>query len=92
MKKIVFPLSVLVMGLMSCQSHTNLIQPGPVTVMTQDSSKLWIHDSDIGKNLYQVWKSGKYGPGTKVYLVDSNQFNQLRSRVYGYPTMMTHNQ
>jgi len=78
MKKLVFPLSVMVMGLMSCQSHSSLIQVSDFTVMTQDSTKLWIRDTEFGKSLYQTWQVELAKQDrTKVILVDSVEFENL---------------
>lgn len=81
MKKLVFPLSVMVMGLMSCQSQSSLVQVSDFTVMTQDSSKLWIRDTEFGKSLYETWKKDSFSPTkTKVELVDSVEFHTLCSK------------
>lgn len=78
MKRLIFPLSVMVMGLMSCQSQSSLVQVSDFTVMTQDSSKLWIRDTEFGKSLYETWKKDTYSPAkTKVELVDSVEFYQI---------------
>jgi hypothetical protein len=69
------------MGLMSCQSHSSLIQVSDFTVMTQDSTKLWIRDTEFGKSLYQTWQKDSFGPDkTKVTLVDSVEFGNLCNR------------
>lgn len=77
MKKLIFPLSVMVMGLMSCQSHSSLIQVSDFTVINQDTTKLWILDDSVGKNLFKVWNTGIYGSKTEVQLIDSVTFKSL---------------
>lgn len=66
------------MGLISCQSHSSLVQVSDFTVMTQDSTQLWIRDTEFGKSLYETWKKDFYSPvKTKVELVDSVEFYKL---------------
>jgi hypothetical protein len=78
MKRIVFPLSVMVMGLMSCQSHSSLIQVSDYTVMKQDSTTLFIKDCEFGRTIYESWQSGPFIPTkTKVILVDTMEFKNL---------------
>ncbi len=78
MKIIVFPLSVMVMGLMSCQSHSSLIQVSDYTVMKQDSTTLFIKDCEFGRTIYESWQSGPFIPTkTKVILVDTMEFKNL---------------
>lgn len=77
MKKLIFPLSVMVMGLISCQSHSSLIQVSDFTVINQDTTKLWILDDSVGKNLFKVWNTGIYGSKTEVQLIDSVTFKSL---------------
>lgn len=69
----------IIMGLAigGCQSPQTLIVRSDFTVMNLDSTKMWIKDTDSGKNLYEVWKKGEFGNDTKVYLVDSVRFNNL---------------
>jgi len=78
MKKIIFPLGVMVMGLMSCQSHSSLVQVSDYTVMKQDSTTLFIKDCDFGRTIYESWQTGQYIPTkTKVILVDTTEFKNL---------------
>lgn len=65
------------MGLMSCQSHSSLIQVSDFTVINQDTTKLWILDDSVGKNLFKVWNTGIYGSKTEVQLIDSVTFKSL---------------
>lgn len=60
-----------------CQSSQTLIVKSEFSVVNQDSTKLWIKDTEFGRNLYNVWKSGVYGDETKVYLMDSVRFDNL---------------
>ena len=65
------------MAIVGCQSPQTLIVKSEFTVVNQDSTKLWIKDTDFGKHLYNAWKTGVYGEDTKVYLVDSAGFENL---------------
>jgi|688.fasta_scaffold06268_8 hypothetical protein len=69
----------IVMGLAigGCQSPQTLIMKSDFTAVNQDSTKLWIKDTEFGKHLYNAWKTGVYGDDTKVYLLDSTEFNNL---------------
>ena len=78
MKKIIFPLGVLVMGLMSCQPTSSLVQVSDYTVMKQDSTTLFIKDCEFGRTIYESWQSGPFIPTkTKVILVDTMEFKNL---------------
>jgi hypothetical protein len=74
MKKLVIIVGLAIVG---CQSPQTLIVKSDITVVNQDSTKLWIKDTDFGRNLYNAWKTGVYGNDTKVYLLDSTQFDNL---------------
>ena len=74
MKKLVIVVGLAIVG---CQSPQTLIVKSDITVVNQDSTKLWIKDTDFGRNLYNAWKTGVYGNDTKVYLLDSTRFNNL---------------
>lgn len=66
------------MGLMSCQSHSSLIQVSDYTVMKQDSTTLFIKDCEFGRTIYESWLSGPFIPTkTKVILVDTMEFKNL---------------
>jgi hypothetical protein len=67
----------MVMGLISCQSHSSLIQVSDFTVINQDTTMLWILDDSTGKNLFRVWNTGIYGSKTEVHLIDSVTFKSL---------------
>jgi hypothetical protein len=78
MRKIVLISSVLVMGLMSCQSPSSLIQVSYYTVMTHDSTQLYIRDCEFGRTLYGSWENDIHRPiKTKVTLVDTTEFKNL---------------
>lgn len=68
---------ILGLAIVGCQSPQTLIVKSEFTVVNQDSTKLWIKDTEFGRNLYNVWKSGVYGDETKVYLMDSVRFDNL---------------
>ena len=74
------------MGLMSCQSHSSLIQVSDFTVINQDTTKLWILDDSTGKNLFRVWNTGIYGSQTDVYLIDSVTFKSLVNKSIKKPS------
>jgi len=74
MKKLFIVMGLAIVG---CQSPQTLIVKSDFTVVNQDSTKMWIKDTDFGRNLYEVWKKGKFGDDTKVYLLDSTEFNNL---------------
>lgn len=74
MKNLIIIVGLAIVG---CQSPQSLIVRSDFTVVNQDSTKLWIKDTDFGRNLYEVWKKGKFGNDTKVYLVDSAGFEIL---------------
>jgi hypothetical protein len=74
MKNLIIIVGLAIVG---CQSPQTLIVKSEFTVVNQDSTKLWIKDTDFGKHLYNAWKSGVYGNDTKVYLVDSTGFENL---------------
>lgn len=65
------------LAIVGCQSPQTLIVKSDFTVVNQDSTKLWIKDSEFGRNLYNAWKTGVYGEDTKVYLLDSVRFDNL---------------
>jgi hypothetical protein len=74
MKKLFIVLGLAIVG---CQSPQTLIVKSDFTVVNQDSTKLWIKDTDFGRYLYGSWKNGVYGTNTEVYLVDSVEFEIL---------------
>lgn len=74
MKNILIIVGLAIVG---CQSPQTLIVKSEFAVVNQDSTKLWIKDTEFGRNLYNVWKSGVYGDETKVYLMDSVRFDNL---------------
>ena len=74
------------MGLMSCQSHSSLIQVSDFTVINQDTTKLWILDDSVGKNLFKVWNTGIYGSKTEVQLIDSVTFKSLVNKSIKKPS------
>ena len=74
MKNLIIIVGLAIVG---CQSPQTLIVKSEFTVVNQDSTKLWIKDTDFGKNLYNTWKTGIYGDNTKVYLLDSVRFDIL---------------
>ena len=74
MKNLIIIVGLTIVG---CQSPQTLIVKSDFTVINQDSTKLWIKDTDFGKNLYNTWKTGIYGDNTKVYLLDSVRFDIL---------------
>jgi hypothetical protein len=74
MKNLIIIVGLAIVG---CQSPQTLIVKSDFTVINQDSTKLWIKDTDFGKNLYNTWKTGIYGDNTKVYLLDSVRFDIL---------------
>ena len=74
MKNLIIIVGLAIVG---CQSPQTLIVKSEFTVVNQDSTKLWIKDTDFGRNLYKSWKSGVYGNDTKVYLLDSVRFENL---------------
>lgn len=74
MKNLIIIVGLAIVG---CQSPQTLIMKSDFTVINQDSTKLWIKDTDFGKNLYNTWKTGIYGDNTKVYLLDSVRFDIL---------------
>ena len=74
MKKLFIVMGLAIVG---CQSPQTLIVKSNITVVNQDSTKLWIKDTDFGRTIYNAWKSGVYGDDTKVYLLDSTQFDNL---------------
>ena len=74
MKNLIIIVGLAIVG---CQSPQTLIVKSDFTVVNQDSTKLWIKDTDFGKNLYNTWKTGIYGDNTKVYLLDSVRFDNL---------------
>jgi len=74
MKKLFIVMGLAIVG---CQSPQTLIIKSDFTITNMDSTKLWIKDTDFGKHLYDAWKTGVYGNDTKVYLLDSTEFNNL---------------
>ena len=74
MKNLIIIVGLAIVG---CQSPQTLIVKSDFTVVNQDSTKLWIKNTDFGKNLYNTWKTGIYGDNTKVYLLDSVRFDNL---------------
>jgi hypothetical protein len=76
MKKLLIIVGLAIVG---CQSPQTLIVKSDFTAVNQDSTKLWIKDSEFGRHLYKAWKSGVYGEDTKVYLLDSTRFDNLVS-------------
>ena len=74
MKKVLIIVGLAIGG---CQSPQTLIMKSDFTAVNQDSTKLWIKDTEFGKFLYKSWKNGVYGNDTKVYLLDSTEFNNL---------------
>lgn len=74
MKNLIIIVGLAIVG---CQSPQTLIVKSDFTVINQDSTKLWIRNTDFGKNLYNTWKTGIYGDNTKVYLLDSVRFDNL---------------
>lgn len=65
------------LAIVGCQSPQTLIVKSDFTVVNQDSTKLWIRDTEFGRNLYNTWRTGVYGEDTKVYLLDSVRFDNL---------------
>lgn len=80
MKKLLFLIGVVALGLASCQSHTALVQKSDVTIMTPDSTHMWILNGGIGNVIYEQWTCGTFGDRTKVYLVDATEFSQLSKK------------
>lgn len=76
MKKLLF-LSFIAFG---CKTVKPYIQHSEVTIVTQDTSKIWILNNDHGPIIYNVWSKGLYGNKTKAYLVDSVEFANLRKK------------
>lgn len=85
MKSILFLIGVVVLGLVSCQSHTSLIQKSDVTIITSDSAHMWILDKGIGRVIYEQWMEGSFGDKTKVYLIESTEFEGLAKKAKKRP-------
>lgn len=80
MKKLLFLIGVVALGLASCQSHTTLVKKSDVAIMTPDSTHMWILNEGIGNIIYEQWTCGAFGDRTKVYLVDATEFSQLSKK------------
>jgi hypothetical protein len=74
MKNLIIIVGLAIVG---CQSPQTLIVKSDFTVVNQDSTKMWIKDTEFGRYLYKSWKTGVYGDDTKVYLLDSTRFDNL---------------
>jgi hypothetical protein len=73
MKKLLF-ISFVAFGCSAIKPH---IQHSPVTVVSHDTTKIWILNQGYGPIIYNVWSKGTYGDKTKPYLVDSSTFASL---------------
>ena len=67
-------ISLVAIGCSTPKSH---IKHSDVTVVTPDTSKIWILNQGHGPVIYNAWIKGAYGNKTKVTLVDSIEFAQL---------------
>lgn len=60
-----------------CQTIKPHIQHSEVSVVSYDTTKMWILNKDHGPIIYKAWEQGSYGNKTKVYLVDSSEFANI---------------
>jgi len=85
MKSVLFLIGVVVLGLVSCQSHTSLIQKSDVAIMTKDSTHMWILNKGVGSIIYEQWMEGSFGNRTKVYLIELTEFEELAKKAKKQP-------
>jgi hypothetical protein len=76
MKKLLF-ISIISIIAFGCSTVKPHIQHSEVTIVSQDTSKIWILNANHGPIIYNVWSQGLYGNNTKAYLVDSVEFAEL---------------
>jgi hypothetical protein len=78
MKKFLIFLFLLTITLMySCKTEHCYVQRSSVAISDMDTNRVWLMESECGCMIYNAWIQGWFGDKTKVYLVDTAQFQQL---------------
>lgn len=80
MKKYLFILIFGIFCMTNCTTSKIYVQRSPVAVTDKDTLNVWFLSSETGSFMYAVWMSGAYGDKTKVYLVNSKEFQELVSK------------
>ena len=70
-------ISLVAIGCSLPKSH---IKHSEVTIVTPDTSKIWILNQGHGPLIYDAWTKGHFGSKTKIRLVDSSEFARLSKK------------
>lgn len=71
MKKLLIILCITFVGCSITRTNRKVINTN-LGMISPDSTKLWINNTDAGRQLYDIWKSGVYGNNVQVYLITPN--------------------
>ena len=73
--------------LLSCATQHSYIQRSSIAISDEDTNRVWLLKSDCGCMIYNAWMQGWFGKKTRVFLIDSIEFNNLlKKSKMGYNT------